>query len=339
MTKIAKTAGATSQKALQGQQKSKQSDKKVANPRVSDWYDRVVSSLDKCVFCDLKSKYIIAEEAGMVLSVNLFPYLDGHLLIIPRRHIERFADLTDVEWSAVKSLTTLGIKLLKAGFGIDDSNIMYREGGIGSGKSLGHLHLHIMPCVPGFLDRNEKGIFYTYQELRLQPLEIADRLRALAQKESALNHADDATYMQQACLLCDRSTCGYKTGCVIVKDGIVLAEGWNAMLPGEVYCQKGECVREKEHLYGGKEPDKVCSIHAEACAIAECARKGISVAGATVYVTTFPCVICCRLLAKAGVAKVVYMSQYSGGRVGESILRQNGVVIENIPESKVWKKS
>ncbi len=146
-------------------------------------------------------------------------------------------------------------------------------------------------------------------------------------------------FMRKACLLCDKSVCGYKTGCIVVKDGKVLAEGWNATLSGEVYCQNGECIREKERLYGGKEPDKVCSIHAEAYAIAQCARKGISVAGATVYVTTFPCVICCRLLAGSGIAKVVYMSQYSGGMAGESILRQNGIEIENIPESEVWRAS
>jgi len=89
MTKSAKVTGSRplkeSQKSPQNQQESHKNDK-ITNPRVSDWYDRVVSSLDKCVFCDLKSKYIIAEEGGMVLSVNLFPYLDGHLLIIPRGH-------------------------------------------------------------------------------------------------------------------------------------------------------------------------------------------------------------------------------------------------------------
>lgn len=150
---------------------------KAANPRVSDWYDRVVSSLDKCVFCDLKDKYIIAEEGGLALTVNLYPYTDGHLLIIPRRHIERFSEITPQEWATINRLLTLGIDLLKRGFGIEDSNILYREGGVGSGKSLGHLHFHIMPCVPGFLVRNKKGIYYTYQELKLTPLGVARRLR------------------------------------------------------------------------------------------------------------------------------------------------------------------
>jgi len=155
---------------------------KVSNPRVSDWYNRVVSSLDKCVFCDLKDKYIITEENGLALTVNLFPYIDGHLLIIPRRHIERFSEITPQEWTTVHSLITLGVDLLKQGFGMEDSNILYREGGVGSGKSLGHLHFHIMPCVPGFLDRNEKGIYYTYQELKLTPLAIARKLKGCVGK-------------------------------------------------------------------------------------------------------------------------------------------------------------
>lgn len=313
---------------------------KVANPRISDWYDRVVSSLDKCVFCDLKDKYIIVEEKGIVLSVNLFPYLDGHLLIIPRRHIERFREITPDEWVTVGKLTSLGIDLLKKGFGVEDSNILYREGGIGSGKSLGHLHFHIMPCIPGFLDRNEKGIFYTYQELKLSPLDIADKLRAF--RHSDVEHHTTTTnnnidFMKQACLLCDKSTCGYKTGCVIVKGGVTVVEGWNATLPGEIYCQNGECVREREKLHGGKEIDKVCSIHAEAYAVGECANKGISIAGADIYITTFPCVICARLLAKAGIGRLFYMSDYMGGKAGESLLINNGVKICQIKEEKVWE--
>ena len=137
--------------------------------------------------------------------------------------------------------------------------------------------------------------------------------------------------------MCDKSKCGYKTGCVIVKNGKIVAEGWNATLPGEIYCQNGQCIREKENLRGGKDIDKVCSIHAEAYAIAECAKKGISVVGTQIYVTTFPCIICCRLLAKAGVARVYYMSEYTGGRVGEPLLVKNGVKVCKVEEKEVWR--
>lgn len=122
----------------------------------------------------------------------------------------------------------------------------------------------------------------------------------------------------------------------MVKKGKVLAEGWNATLPGEVYCQNGECVRGKDKLCDGKDIDKVCSIHAEAYAVAECARTGVSISGADVYVTTFPCVICSRLLAKAGISRLYYMSGYMGGGVGEPILVKNGVQIFKIEEKEVW---
>ncbi|MBU0649864.1 HIT domain-containing protein [Patescibacteria group bacterium] len=313
---------------------------KVANPRVSDWYDRVVSSLDKCVFCDLKAKYILAEESGMVLTVNLFPYLDGHLLIIPRAHQEKFCELDSRQWAAVDHLTRLGMTLLKQTFGVEDCHLLYREGGVISGKSLGHLHFHLMPCVTGFVTRDQKGIYYNYRELKLTPLKLADRLRKTAAKMIIKEkRVKPVEFMRQACLLCDKSTCGYKTGCVLVKNGQILAEGWNATLPGEIYCQNGECIREKEHLTGGKDIDKVCSIHAEAYALAECARQGLSVAGADVYVTTFPCIICCRLLAKAGVAGVYYLSEYSGGRKWESILTENGIKVKRLPKGKVWPKA
>jgi|GEM_PF-912050 dCMP deaminase len=312
---------------------------KPANPRVGDWYDRVVSSLDKCVFCDLKAKYIIAEVAGMVLAVNLFPYVDGHLLIIPRKHCERFGDLTAGDWEAVRQLLAVGMDVLARGFGVQDTNIVYREGGVGSGKSLGHLHVHILPCVPGFLTRSAKGLLYSYQTLSVQPADTAAMLQPLAAsgaKATVPSPADQVALMRRACLLCDKSTCGYKIGCVIVQAGQVIAEGWNATLPGEVYCQTGGCVREQQHLHGGKEPDKVCSIHAEAYAVAECARKGIALANADVYVSTFPCVICARLLAKAGIARLYYMADYMGGKVGESLLLNNGITLHQLKESQVW---
>lgn len=308
----------------------------VANPRVSKWYDRVVSSLDKCVFCDLKEKYIIAENGDWVLTVNLFPYLDGHLLVIPRTHKERFGEITSGDWNSVRYLLNTGVKLLEKAFNTGDSNILYREGGVGSGKSLGHLHFHIMPCVPGFLDRNGKGIVYTYQELKIPAIDMAKKFRMLFKTDDS--NRTDKEFMQEACLLCDKSTCGYKTGCVIVRNGEIIAKGWNATLPGEVYCQNGSCIREKEHLHGGKEPDKVCSIHAEANAIAECARIGISVEGADMYISTYPCMICARLIAKAGIKRLFYMSEYPGGKIGQSVLTAHGVEVIQIKESDVWLK-
>ncbi len=108
------------------------------------YYHGVMAKLDKCPFCDLKDKYIITERSGMVLTVNLFPYADYHLMIISRRHIETLADLKQKEWSALLFLSKLGFKLIAQAWGEENANILYREGEK-AGKSLGHWHWHLIP--------------------------------------------------------------------------------------------------------------------------------------------------------------------------------------------------
>ncbi len=74
--------------------------------RANGTYDQLaaLASESKCVFCDLREKFIISEDSGVVLTVNLAPYTDGHTLIIPRRHIERVDEMTDEEYLAQRRL-------------------------------------------------------------------------------------------------------------------------------------------------------------------------------------------------------------------------------------------
>jgi deoxycytidylate deaminase len=51
-------------------------------------------------------------------------------------------------------------------------------------------------------------------------------------------------------------------------------------------------------------------VHAEMSALSDAARKGISVEGATLYCTTFPCHLCAKLIVAAGISKVVYLEPY-----------------------------
>lgn len=150
---------------------------------------------------------------------------------------------------------------------------------------------------------------------------------------------DFMKFMKKACLLCDRSKCGYKTGCVAIKNGKVLFKAWNESLSGEIFCQSGSCVREKENLKNGKNIDRVCSIHAEASIVAQAAQKGVSLAGCDLYATTFPCLICSRLLSKTKIGRLFYMSDYLGENLGRRLLKSNGVKIIQILEKDVWSES
>lgn len=143
--------------------------------------------------------------------------------------------------------------------------------------------------------------------------------------------------MRIASMLCDNAQCGYKVGCVVVKDGEILLESWNERLPGNQFCNFGECVRETENLKGGKNIDRVCTIHAEQVIIANAARTGVALNKCTMYVTTYPCLICAKSIAKSGISKLYYMSEYMGENFAKSILSEAGIEVVNIPMEIYWK--
>ena len=79
------------------------SDKQIMyrDARTTGKYDDIWQSTGKCVFCDLRDKYVIYEENGVVLTIVLFAYIDGHCMIIPRRHVRSVKELTPVEWETI----------------------------------------------------------------------------------------------------------------------------------------------------------------------------------------------------------------------------------------------
>ena len=87
-----------------------------------------------------------------------------------------------------------------------------------------------------------------------------------------------------------------KVGCVLVSpDGLVLSTGYNGIARG-VDDKPVRLERPQKYLW---------TVHAEAAAIANAARHGARLTGATAYVTHCPCASCARLLLNAGVAEVV----------------------------------
>ncbi len=142
--------------------------------REKGFYGKVleeVAKKGKCVFCDLKEKYLIAEQDEVVLTVALYPYEDGHLLIIPRRHMETLDDLTEKERKAVFDLAKKGKELLNKNLKIDNFWFLVREGeGIKAGKTVNHLHFHLLPYDPEVIKMGET-------ELTIKPVDLAEKLR------------------------------------------------------------------------------------------------------------------------------------------------------------------
>ena len=154
------------------------SEENLKNARVGKWYDELAQKVGKCVFCDLRERYIIAKKDSSVLTVSLFPYIDGQMMVIPTRHIERFDELSMAEWRETKFLLDLGIRLIREVVGVDGINVLYREGK-GAGKSVGHLHFHLLPMTAEFMtyDKNV-GFVWKFQQITVSPVEMAERMRA-----------------------------------------------------------------------------------------------------------------------------------------------------------------
>ncbi|HOP25774.1 MAG TPA: cytidine/deoxycytidylate deaminase family protein [Candidatus Sabulitectum sp.] len=113
----------------------------------------------------------------------------------------------------------------------------------------------------------------------------------------------DQYFLKLAMLASERATCPrMHCGCVIVRNKNVLATGYNGSLPGLPHCDDVGCLVVDNHC--------IRTNHAEMNAITQAARNGVSIEGATAYVTNMPCTTCAKALIGAGIRRVVVFSDY-----------------------------
>ena len=126
----------------------------------------------------------------------------------------------------------------------------------------------------------------------------------------------DRSYLQMARVWAQNSYCvRRKVGAILVKDRMIISDGYNGTPSGfENVCEDENGVT------------KPYVLHAEANAITKVAKSGNSSMGATLYVTTSPCLECSKLIIQAGIKRVVYSDEY---RVtdGIDLLRRAGVEV------------
>jgi deoxycytidylate deaminase len=162
----------------------------------------------------------------------------------------------------------------------------------------------------------------------------------------------DIEFMRQACLLCDNSTLEVKTGCLLVKNGVVVGEGWNCEDGSSSFCNHPNC--ESGHTVfcfndsvlprnfskkGVSISTNSQIVHAEQMAISQVQLKKVDFSNAIVYVTRFPCIDCAKKLVEKGISKLFYMSDhFSSGNEALPIFEKADVLVTQIPEKLVWEK-
>ena len=124
----------------------------------------------------------------------------------------------------------------------------------------------------------------------------------------------DKRFLEMAKVVATWSSCYQENrhvGAVVVKDKRIMTTGYNGAPAGIESCKaKGECLRRKLEIPSGTKHELCYAVHAEQNAIAQAAKLGISLEGATLYCTHQPCVICCKIIINAGIKRVVYQYGY-----------------------------
>ncbi len=133
-------------------------------------------------------------------------------------------------------------------------------------------------------------------------------------------HQRDYMYLRMASTWAENSYCERrKVGALLVKDKMIISDGYNGTPSGfENVCEDENNV------------SKPYVLHAEANAITKVARSNNSSDGATLYVTTLPCMECSKLIIQSGIKRVVYKEDYRI-RDGLYLLQRAGIEVVQIP--------
>jgi dCMP deaminase len=143
----------------------------------------------------------------------------------------------------------------------------------------------------------------------------SDPLRPYGKKQTQF----DRRYLEMARIWAQNSYCKRrKVGALIVKEKMIISDGYNGTPAGfENICEDEE-NRTKPYV-----------LHAEANAITKVAKSNNSSDGATLYITTSPCMECSKLIIQSGIKRVVYCEQYHTGD-GIDLLIKAGIKVELI---------
>jgi dCMP deaminase len=129
----------------------------------------------------------------------------------------------------------------------------------------------------------------------------------------------DEYFMSIALLASCRSPCQrLNVGSVIVKNNRLISMGYNGYIPGAPHISRVQDNHEQS------------IIHSEVNALSDCAKRGVSLEGAKIYVTHYPCPNCFKSIAACGIKEVVYLEDYNNNPIVEELANDSSILIKKI---------
>ena len=112
---------------------------------------------NNCPFCSISAELTIAANSSCLAIPDGFPVSPGHALIVPRRHVASYFELTSDERSDMLALLDEIRTKLNTEYGPSGYNIGINEG-TGGGQTIMHVHLHVIPRYENDVDDPRGGI-------------------------------------------------------------------------------------------------------------------------------------------------------------------------------------
>jgi diadenosine tetraphosphate (Ap4A) HIT family hydrolase len=114
-------------------------------------------ALPPCPFCTLDPERIVDQSELAMVIRDGFPVSLGHTLVIPKRHVGSYFDLSDAETVAMRTLLLAAKKALDEAFSPDSYNIGINDGAM-AGQTVPHVHMHLIPRYQGDVKDPRGGV-------------------------------------------------------------------------------------------------------------------------------------------------------------------------------------
>lgn len=137
----------------------------------------------------------------------------------------------------------------------------------------------------------------------------------------------DQRYLKMAAIWAQNSYCKRRqVGALLVKEKMIISDGYNGTPSGFENICEDENDRTKPYV-----------LHAEANAITKVAKSSNSSEGATLYVTSSPCLECAKLIIQAGIKRVVFTESYRLDD-GINLLKRADIDVKQVEQKKLKKE-
>ena len=111
-----------------------------------------------CIFCKIRKEELQFEYQLAYSSKDSYPVSEFHSLIVPKRHVETYFDLTEEEIQACNDLILkTKEKIVKLDSGVKGFNIGANAGKV-AGQSIMHCHIHLIPRREGDVENPQGGV-------------------------------------------------------------------------------------------------------------------------------------------------------------------------------------